>query len=375
VSASSAELDAAQPVTRAPGGKLDTIQALRALAAIMVTVAHAVEEAKYFFDFQPWFETSPFGKGVDLFFVISGFIIYYASRKLFAASGGIQQFAYNRISRVVPLYFLFTTLMVLVVVFLPGGVKEARFDIEQIWTSYAFIPYERYDGRIAPILSLGWTLNYEMFFYALFALVMWLPARKAAAAAIVLLTVLATIGAFLPPEAPAPLRAWTNNIILEFAFGVMIAVAYDAWGKRFARHTWLAVGLMVIGFFGIYFLSHPQAPINLPRFLAAGVPAALMMVAATLLLPASAELRLPRFMVALGDSSYSLYLSHRFVQRPIQIIVTRLDLGNSMAGVLYVWFAVILAVVAGHVVYLILERPLLRRLKRHRAERSQTAVG
>lgn len=363
-----------QSTAPAVGGKLDTIQALRALAAIMVTIAHAVEEAKYFFDFRPLIETSPFGKGVDLFFVISGFIIYYSSRKLFATPGGIKRFAYNRISRVVPLYFLFTTLMVLVVVFLPAGVKEARFDIEQIWTSYAFIPYERYDGRIAPVLSLGWTLNYEMFFYALFATVMWLPARWAACAAIALLTVLAAVGAFLPPEAPAALRAWTHNIILEFAYGILIAVAYDAWGKRFAQPASLAVAIMAVGFCSLYLLNHPQVPNQLPRFLAAGVPAAVMMIAATLLLPAAAEVSLPRLVVALGDSSYSLYLSHRFVQRPIQIILSRLDFGGlPVIGAFYVWAAVIVAVIVGHLIYILLEKPLLAAIH-HKIRPSSPAI-
>lgn len=345
---------------------------LRAVAALLVTVAHAVEEAKYFFGFAPPFDTVSFGKGVDLFFVISGFIIFYSSRSLFGRPGAIGTFAYNRLSRVVPLYYLFTTLMVLVVVFLPSGVKEARFDIGQIVTSYGFIPFERYDGRIAPILSLGWTLNYEVFFYVLFSLVMWLPGRKAAAACIAMLTTLAIIGAFVPREAAAPVRFWTDNIILEFAMGIGIAVAYDAWGKRFARSIWIAAVPAVIGFAGLYVLNLEHPPIDLPRFLSAGVPAALILGSAVLLLPASIEAAAPRWMVALGDSSYSLYLSHRFVQRPIQIFVTQLSAGSAVSGIVYVVLAVSVAVAAGHAIYLMLERPLLLRLRRR--PRHQPAV-
>jgi len=351
-------------------GKLDSVQVLRAVAALMVTIAHAVEEAKYFFGFRPGFDTISLGKGVDLFFVISGFIIFYSSRSLFARPGAVGTFAYNRLSRVAPLYYLFTTLMVLVVVFLPSGVKEARFDLGQIVTSYAFIPFERYDGRIAPILSLGWTLNYEIFFYGLFSLVMWLPARRAAAACVALLVGLAVVGVFVPDAAPAPFRFWTHNIILEFAMGIGIAVAYGAWGKRFARSGWIAAVPAVIGAAGLYILNLETPPIDLPRFLSAGVPAALILGAAVLLAPASVELAAPRWMTALGDSSYSLYLSHRFVQRPIQILVTQWSAGSAVSGILYVVLAVAVAIAAGHAIFLMLEQPLLGLLRQRPGRRT-----
>lgn len=361
--------------SRASRTKLNSIQVLRALAALMVTIAHAAEEVKYFFGIEIAIETTPLGKGVDLFFVISGFIIYYASRDQFGSRRGISTFVYNRISRVVPLYFLFTTLMVFVVLSFPSGVKEARFDVWQVITSYIFIPYERYDGRIAPILSLGWTLNYEMFFYVLFTCVMWLPARRGAILSITLLIILAIIGCIVPADAPAPIRAWTSSIILEFAMGVAIALSYERYGKSLSTNAWTAIALIVGGLFVLYFLNLPGKPEWLPRFVAAGVPMAITVAAAVLLLPASAEGRLPSWSVALGDSSYSLYLSHRFVQRPIQIVLTRLSLDPVLSAGLYMLFAVSIAVAVGHLVYLVLERPLLHRLRRSKGHDPSVLPG
>lgn len=358
--------------------RLYSIQILRAIAAVMVTIAHASEEAKYFYKFVPPFETDPFGKGVDLFFVISGFIIYYSSLRLFSEPNPAKTFAWNRFVRVIPLYYVFTTAMVGVVLLFPGGVKEATFDIVQIITSYLFIPYARYDGRIAPILSLGWTLNYEIFFYALFAICMFFDPKKAAKRIIILLFILAGIGAFVPDDAFAPLSFWTYNIILEFAMGIGIALAYEKWGKRFARSRRLAVILLVIGFLGIYFLNQPVKPLALPRFLTAGVPASLMVIAAVLLLPAPAEWRLPRWAVALGDSSYSLYLSHRFVQRPVQLVLTKSQIvPPAHLGGIYVTLAVLAAIGVGHVIYLFVEKPLLQRWRssgRSRASVSSSSV-
>lgn len=344
--------------------KLKSVQILRALAAILVTIAHASEEAKFFFNFSPPVDTVPFGKGVDLFFVISGFIIYYSSRGIFGKASSIGEFAYNRFSRVVPMYYLFTTLMVLVVVFLPSGVKEAKLDLPQIISSYAFFPYERYDGRIAPILSLGWTLNYEIFFYALFSLVIWLPARRAAVAMISILSALVFCGLFLDASSSAALRAWTDNIILEFALGIVIALAYDRYGKSLARSGLLSVAVAAVGFALLYVLNLPgifaEKP---PRILTAGLPAALVMFSAVMLLPQAIEDRLPSWLSALGDSSYSLYLSHRFVQRPLQILINRSGLDPVVAGPLYLLGAVLAAIAAGHIIYMIIETPLLRSLR------------
>lgn len=344
--------------------KLKSIQVLRALAALMVTIAHASEEAKYYFHFAPWLETSPLGKGVDLFFVISGFIIYYSSLSLFGTDGAVKRFALNRFVRVVPMYYIFTTLMILVVILVPSGVKEARFDIAQIISSYTFIPYARYDGRIAPILSLGWTLNYEIFFYAIFASVMWLPARRAALTAITLLVALVVAGFFLRGVESSIIRAWTDNIILEFGAGVGIAMVYERWGKSLTINAWACVSIFLAALLAMYVLNLPHLFAHKPpRFITAGIPAAIAVFSAVVLLPETWEVRLPGWLSALGDSSYSLYLSHRFVQRPLQMVAHRLP-DIPFMGAVYLVVAVATAVAVGHVVYLLLETPLLNVLRR-----------
>lgn len=344
--------------------KLKSIQVLRALAALMVTIAHASEEAKYYFHFAPWLETAPLGKGVDLFFVISGFIIYYSSLNLFGTTGAVKRFALNRFIRVVPMYYIFTTLMIMVVVLVPAGVKEARFDVAQIVSSYAFIPYARYDGRIAPILSLGWTLNYEIFFYAIFASVMWLPARRAAWTAITLLVALVAAGFFLKGTDSSIVRAWTDNIILEFGAGVVIAMVYERWGKALSIGAWASLLIFAAALVVMYVLNLPHLfEHKPPRFITAGVPAAIAVFSAVILLPEAWELRLPGWLSALGDSSYSLYLSHRFVQRPLQIVAHRLP-DIPFMGAVYLVIAVATAVAVGHIVYVLLETPLLNALRR-----------
>src|SRR5690606_35064881 len=101
--------------------------------------------------------------GVDLFFVISGFIMVHVSRNQFARPGAPLDFVRRRLVRIVPLYWTMTTLMVAVVLLLPQSVDTATADPRQWIASYLFIPFERAsDGMMRPVLGLGWSLNYEM---------------------------------------------------------------------------------------------------------------------------------------------------------------------------------------------------------------------
>ena len=86
----------------------------------------------------------------------------------------------------------------------------------------------------------------------------------------------------------------------------------------------------------------------------------MMMSAAVLLLPERLEMNIPKWIVAMGDSSYSLYLSHRFIQRPIQIVMTKTGFHSGGA---YVVLAILAALIFAWFVYVVIERPLLKRFK------------
>ena len=111
-----------------PKQTVKSIQALRAYAAITVLLAHSVEEWASFRHTVPAFETLPLTAGVDIFFVISGFIMYYTSSNAFGQPGGAMSFMIRRLIRIVPLYWLFTTLILLPGLLSPGAVRSAEFD-------------------------------------------------------------------------------------------------------------------------------------------------------------------------------------------------------------------------------------------------------
>lgn len=344
--------------------QLASVQYLRGLAAVLVIISHASIEAQHFFQFKPLFPTKAFSNGVDLFFVISGFIIYYSSQKLFDQPGAVGTFVKNRLIRVVPLYYIATTLALLIIAFAPSKVNVTGIDWNHVLASYAFIPFPRpFDDKIRPILALGWTLNYEMFFYFLFSFCLLAPRKWVGPLAIGVLVVIVLARFAVPRGAPGMFIIWTNSLILEFALGIGIAMLYERYGKFRVHWIWAAL-LALLGFALLYYLNTPPKPLPLQRWMSAGIPAAMIAFAAILLLPHSAEAKLPRIGIALGDSSYSLYLSHRFIQRPIQIAVSKLSpLGPEHTGSLYFTLSVIGALAFGHLVFLTIERPLLKWLR------------
>ena len=298
----------------------------------------------------------PWTRGVDIFFVISGFIIAVSAQRFFATPGGMRAFALRRFLRVAPLYYLFTTLMVALLVMMPGGAKDTQFDLGQILSSYLFFPYERADGRIAPVLSLGWTLNYEMFFYALFALCIPFRPKIGLTLAALLITALSLIGLVLPLDRAA-LVFWTNPLMMEFVFGMALGQLYLSGVCRRLQSTALALATLGLGMTLLIVLnSLPTLP---PRFLASGVPAALIVTASTLFAP---PLRAPRVGLLLGDASYALYLSHRFTLRAATLIVLPLLPTTHGAAWLYVGLVCVGGTIVSVAVFLWIERPMLARI-------------
>lgn len=350
--------------------KLVIVQALRALAALLVVVHHAQPEAAAIAVrggtvFQPT-DLLPWTAGVDIFFVISGFIIVYASAPLYGRRGGRRRFLAHRIARLVPLYWLVTGAYLLIALASPsvlsGGAGLDRLDAAYVAASFLFWPAARADGAAMPLYGLGWTLNCEMFFYLLFAIGLgW--GRRAALTWLVASLSLLTIVKLTFPDLPLPLAFWANPIILEFALGAALGLA-RAEGVRLGAGVRVALALI-----GIAALAMVPAPNDIFRPLAFGLPAALLVAAAALgrealgqeargdmAQPASAI----RWTASLGDASYAIYLVHPFALRATREAIMRSGLAPAIDPWLALCVMVAFAVAASVIVHRFLERPLTR---------------
>ncbi|WP_426024755.1 acyltransferase family protein [Brevundimonas sp. TSRC1-1] len=345
--------------------KLLSIQVLRGIAAMSVLFGHAQTEAV---QMSPEFSRINFawGAGVDLFFVISGFIMVLSSQRLFQKSDGVATFLWHRFVRVVPLYWFYTTLMIVAALVFADQLEKTRLSAGGIISSYLFFPHLRWDGAIRPILSLGWTLNYEMFFYLLFSGTLLLSATRGMVALLCALVLFAIAGALFA-NLPTALAFWTDSIILEFGGGAILGWLYLKIPQRIGLGA-LAGLTAAAGASFILFQSMP----TLPRFVALGVPATLL-VAAALWGRAREPGRIQRWFANwIGESSYSMYLSHPFA---FAVVKLAWPLKPGEADWVYVLAATIVGVVGGILSYVLVEQPLLARAKRVRSSQAAPAGG
>jgi exopolysaccharide production protein ExoZ len=147
-----------------------TIQALRAVAALLVVVLHAFETWGERVDpAAPGVSWDNGASGVDIFFIISGFVMVISSRRLVDRPGAWLIFLRHRVVRIVPLYWLLTTAKIVAVMVLGGVVLRTSLDFKSVAGSYLFLPVTDSAGHFRPVLPVGWTLTYEFLFYLLFA--------------------------------------------------------------------------------------------------------------------------------------------------------------------------------------------------------------
>ena len=169
---------------------------------------------------------------------------------------------------------------------------------------------------MTPLHGVGWTLNFEMFFYLTFAVALSLPRRIAVPLLSAVLCVAVILGSLLSPSF-APLRYWSDPIILEFVFGMLIALVYRQ--QRALLPMWARLCLITASAATVWLFA-PRMPPSGYRALEWGLPAA-MMVAASVLGHQRAWSGLTATIAKkLGDASYSIYLIHPLVGAPIFLL-------------------------------------------------------
>lgn len=324
---------------------LVSIQVLRAVACLMVLLHHARNPRPGMFDPMVGWN---FTTGVDIFFVISGFIMYAAARHEAPA-----EFMRRRVVRIAPLYWIATLTWVAWLAFrdlpLPGA--------QHLWLSLGLVPHASpgHPNTVWPVLVPGWTLTFEMGFYVLFAL--GLALRRVVPVTTVAIVSLVAAGFLLEP-AHAVLRAFTGPILLAFLGGVLIAWAHDRYARLFAR----AWPLAFLGAAAL--LVHATPWMDLRKVWVVAASAAV--VAGSLAFEAALRKRRWRVMEALGDASYAIYLFHTLVLAIVMWLGRKLPLEGWPQFLTLMTLGMGLSTLAGVAVHHWLERPMLKVLLRLR---------
>jgi exopolysaccharide production protein ExoZ len=342
---------------------LPNIQLLRAVAAYLVVFVHLSE-------LLPETPITTFLRnkgysGVDLFFVISGFIMVYTT-SLKKISG--SQFLINRIKRIVPLYYSVTFFVFGIAVTFPFIFQNTFADVYALAKSLAFIPFEKSPGHIYPLYYLGWTLNYEMFFYLIFALSLslWYKKRVIVCSMVILGLVLSRVNSSEPGN--LILYFYSRPIMLDFSLGMLLALFRDqilAIMHRISALPWLTLFLGVVGlltassFFPIGTAFFP--PTN--TFVAFGLPAALIATAAIGLNDVRTRGQPWQIIQEIGNASYSIYLSHFLIVGGLITFANHLNLPPTLRIIIAALTIPVTAMV-GICLYRFFELPVATFLRR-----------
>ena len=308
------------------------LQILRAFAALNVVVFHIISAAEthnYKTEFLSVLEGWG-ANGVDIFFVISGFVMLYTQMK---TKRTVLGFLKLRVIRIAPIYWILTSVVILLYVLDPSAFREMKITSDWALSSYLFL-----SGALQfeyPIMNVGWTLEWEMLFYLVFALSLWFSTwRSSLAAVFIVLTAVALV--------------LSNYILLEFLGGLVVALVY---GKGFVRGR---TGVISLGI-GIFLLCLSILPsvreLIDSRVLLWGFPSLLIVMGAL-----AVKQQKNKLGELLGDASYSIYLIQVLTIPVFYKVATKLQLVVNTD--LLALICLISTAIGGVLMYLVLEKPL-----------------
>ena len=337
------------------------IQVLRAVAALLVVGVHFTIISKAYIHREAMGDLLAFGaSGVDVFFVISGFVMTTVHARDIGQRGQLKPFVLKRLIRIVPLYWLVTELLLLLEV--AGQGQRGQYSTEVVIRSLLMIPQEPGD---TPVVAVGWTLTYELFFYLMFA-------------ALIALRRSVGIGVWVAWLGPTlALTGWTiftgNNVLeghawsqlvfsdrsLEFLLGCIAAVV--------VRRGWVPRPSCLLGGGALAFLLVGLDPwgwdASERTVLVYGIPAALVVVGAAARDSTSSS-RVPAWSLLLGDASYALYLIHYTLIVGVYRLLQRASTVSDSAHQLLIAGSAVAICVVAVLLHVLIERPMLRALRK-----------
>jgi len=307
--------------------KNETIEVMRYIAALSVVFVHI-----------PTVKSGHFG--VDIFFVISGFVM------MLSTNTSSHQFFLKRVIRIAPTYYFFTITTFIVALLFPRLLDNTTANYEHLIKSLLFIPFDKNGAGHRPILYLGWTLNYEIYFYLLFSFGLALSREyRGVLASIFLLFFFMLFNA----SSQLPQAAYGSTMVFEFVLGIIL---YTIVEKRDFKKTCI---LFFILFFGLIEKNIEYTN----RLFVFGFPAAL---ASALMLFIFKDFKFPRILVLLGGASYSLYLTHPYVIQVFEKLTSWFNEG-LIKSTIALLLSLIIANGVALIVYRFLEEPTRKFLR------------
>lgn len=319
--------------------KLHSLTVLRAIAATTVIFFHTLAPTGHTFG----------GFGVDIFFVLSGFVI-----ALVLDSPGMtaRHFLADRIARIVPLYWLLTVSVFACTLLAPSLFNSTTANLGNLLKSLLFIPYRKESGEIFPMLFVGWTLNYEMMFYAVAAVSLILMRRhQLLFASALILAIFCAVKASGSHGAIATF--YSHERVFEFPLGF---TAWWLWKRGIRINPLLAACMVAACYVWMAFVDwHQMADTPLLCF---GIPAFLMVFGSLSLESMIGSGPLTRGAIFVGNASYAVYLSHPYCVEAARKLLPKVIDGFDATAPIGVVIIIVVATAVGGMLYWFVDRPL-----------------
>ena len=345
--------------------RLYSIQLLRAFACLSVIISHAIGRAGRVDDIQMpelisiYPEIVIFGHfGVDLFFIISGFIMYLVHSNDFSVQGAPRKFIVSRMIRVVPIYWLLSLVALITLYFFPS-LFSYREEIEVFWVlgSFLFFPSSTSYGLDSPLIGVGWSLNYEIFFYLCFATVLFLRKSIGLSLLFVVFSLLVIFGGNSSIKSTKNyFELITSPLLLEFLLGIVAAYLFVNYRPYLYRFRYVFISLALI----CLFCSLLNIPLNyIDRYFSWGLPSMLLLVGFSVL-----SFNINNVLIAagvkFGDISYSAYLIQVFSLPLLSKIFFYFNMQIYFGFYSYIALLVMGTILCSYFFWLHVERPLTR---------------
>lgn len=329
--------------------KLASIEFSRGIAALLVVLYHATGLISAKLHIIPLHGFFMFGaSGVDFFFVLSGFIIFHVHRYDIGHPDKIAPYIRKRLIRVFPVYWVVLAVIIPIYFIVPSFGAPYDRGLRVILSSIFLIPLPSH----RPVLAVAWTLCYEFFFYAIFVLLLF--KRKSGYIFLGVWLSAIVVNVLLGERVSYPLSFVCNAYNLEFMMGLTIAIAINR-----VRDNWIILLVGILGFFITGMMqTHGVLESNISLRIMYGTASAMIILGAVPL-ELQGAIKLPRWAILLGASSYSIYLVHY----PFLSALAKVTAHFRLSPDLLLLLLASLSVVCGVSFHVWVERPLLMLLR------------
>ena len=320
----------------------NSIQALRGITAVLVALEHV-----------RFLSCGAFG--VDIFFCISGFMAMFSSHYT------AKDFLKKRIIRIYPFYALMTIGTFFLLLLFPGMFHLSQANPVALFKSLLFVPFEISDGIIQPLVRVGWTINYEMLFYLLFTISMRLSHKYRGFICSGLLAVLVLVTHLLPIDSVL-LTFYGDYIQFEFILGIIayyiVWKIYTIWEinskAEIHSHCQLCRSLALLLLILLAITKHQTPIAGIGRLLYWGIPTFIIVL---LFFIMDLRLSTPRWLITLGNMSFSIYLIHYYPLMFIDRKIFSLESFSPMA-LLVTILGLVIVITVSYVTHLLIEKKL-----------------